>query len=58
MTKATFKHAVALAAAATTTLILFNAVVSIAKEDKIALANARLAAATKVASVGAPRIVR
>lgn len=57
MTNAPIKHAIALSAAATTTLVLFSAVVSIAREDKLALAAAR-AVTTKVAAVGSPRIVR
>lgn len=51
------KHAIALSAAATTTLVLFSAVVSIATEDKTALAAAR-AETTKVAAVESPTIVR
>lgn len=57
MTNALLKHALALSAAATTTLVLFSAVVSIAKEDKIALAAAR-AGTTKVAAVDSPEMVR
>jgi len=57
MTNALIQRAVALSAAAATTLILFSAVVSIAREDQMALAAAQ-AGATKVVAVGSPGIVR
>lgn len=57
MTSAPIKQAIALSAAVTTTLVLFSAVVSIASEDKRALAAAR-AGTTEVAAVDSPRIVR
>jgi hypothetical protein len=47
---------IGLAAAASTTLVLFSAVVSIAKEDRMALAAAR--SVTKVAAIDTPRIGR
>ncbi|MCU0764575.1 MAG: hypothetical protein MUF32_00755 [Burkholderiaceae bacterium] len=56
MSNELIKKTVALAAAASTTLVLFSAVVSIAKEDKVALAAAR--SVTQVAVVGTPRTVR
>lgn len=57
MTSAQIKKTIALSAAVTTTLVLFSAVVSIASEDKRALAAAR-AGTTEVAAVDSPRIVR
>jgi hypothetical protein len=49
MTNELIKKAIALTVAATTTLVLFSSVVSIAKEDKMALAMSK--ARTTVASV-------
>ena len=48
MTNTYFKHAVALGAAVTTTLILFSGVVALADDDKAALVAAKSVRGTQV----------
>ena len=50
MSSELIKKTVALAAAASTTLVLFSAVVKIAEKDKVALAEARSVRTTKLAA--------
>ena len=55
MTNSILKHAVALGAAFTTTLVVFSSVVSLADGDKAALVAAKSVRGTQVAQAPAPR---
>lgn len=55
MTNSILKHAVALGAAVTTTLVLFSAVAALADEDKAALVVAKSVRGSQVAQAAVAR---